>query len=101
MGYSAGQLSGGQQQMVAIGRGLMGTPRLLILDEPSLGLAPLIAAEVFAALADLRGQGMAILLVEENLSQASVLGPRSYTMNAGILSAEAAGPVGHVPQGDA
>ncbi len=66
----AGSLSGGEQQMLALGRALMGAPRLLLLDEPSMGLAPLFVDEIFAIIADLRREGTTILLVEQNASAA-------------------------------
>ena len=80
---SAGSLSGGQQQMLAIGRALMGGPRLLLLDEPSLGLAPLIAKQVFATLLALNQEGLTILLVEQNAMQALAVTHRAYVIEQG------------------
>ncbi|MCA0202866.1 ABC transporter ATP-binding protein [Pararhodobacter sp.] len=79
----AGSLSGGQQQMLAIGRALMGSPRLLLLDEPSLGLAPVIIAQVFAALRTLKERGMTILLIEQNATLALDLSDRAYILEQG------------------
>ena len=80
---SAGSLSGGQQQMLAIGRALMGGPRLLLLDEPSLGLAPLIAKQVFATLLALNQEGLTILLIEQNAMQALAVTHRAYVIEQG------------------
>jgi branched-chain amino acid transport system ATP-binding protein len=79
----AGSLSGGQQQMLAIGRALMGAPRLLLLDEPSLGLAPVIVQQVFSALRALNEQGLTILLVEQNARQALLATHRAYVIEQG------------------
>jgi branched-chain amino acid transport system ATP-binding protein len=81
----AGSLSGGQQQMLAIGRALMGAPRLLLLDEPSLGLAPLVVQQVFAALAALNRDGMTILLVEQNAKKAFEVTRRAYVIEQGKI----------------
>ncbi|HSD39680.1 MAG TPA: ABC transporter ATP-binding protein [Rhodocyclaceae bacterium] len=79
----AGTLSGGEQQMLAIGRALMGGPRLLVLDEPSLGLAPIVVNQVFKALDTLRKSGLTILLVEQNASLALAASDRAYVMELG------------------
>lgn len=81
----AGTLSGGEQQMLAIGRGLMAEPRLLILDEPSLGLSPLLVEELFGLIARLRGGGLAVLLVEQNVGQSLDIADRAYVMENGHI----------------
>jgi branched-chain amino acid transport system ATP-binding protein len=78
-------MSGGEQQMVAIGRALMSQPRLLVLDEPSMGLAPKITGEVFDALEKLRGEGLAILLIEQNAPLAFELADRGYLLRQGSV----------------
>jgi len=83
----AGTLSGGQQQMVAIGRALMAEPKLLLLDEPSLGLAPAIVADMFRIIGTIRGEGMAILLVEQNVTQAMAIADRAYVLEEGRIVA--------------
>ncbi len=83
---SAGTLSGGEQQMLAIGRGLMAEPRLLILDEPSLGLSPLLVEEMFALIGQLNGQGLAILLVEQNVVQSLAIAHRAYVLENGRIA---------------
>ncbi len=82
----AGNLSGGEQQMLAIGRALLAQPRLLMLDEPSMGLAPLIVREIFAILREIHQQGMTILLVEQNVRQALKLADRAYVMETGSVT---------------
>ena len=84
-GQLAGTLSGGEQQMLAIGRGLMGEPRLLILDEPSLGLSPLMVDELFGLIAQLRTGGLALLLVEQNVGQALDIADRAFVMENGQI----------------
>jgi branched-chain amino acid transport system ATP-binding protein len=88
----AGTLSGGEQQMLAVGRGLMARPTLMLLDEPSLGLAPLIVQEIFKILADLRRDGTTILLVEQNARAALRLADRGYVLENGrvVLTGTAA-----------
>jgi branched-chain amino acid transport system ATP-binding protein len=81
----AGTLSGGEQQMLAIGRGLMAEPRLLILDEPSLGLSPLLVEELFGLISQLRGGGLAVLLVEQNVGQSLDIADRAYVMENGHI----------------
>ena len=81
-------LSGGQQQMLAIGRALMSHPRLLLLDEPTLGLAPLIVKQIFATLRELNQQGMTILLIEQNANQALRLSEYSYILENGRIALE-------------
>ena len=89
-GQLAGTLSGGERQMLAMGRALMSRPRLLMLDEPSLGLAPKIVADIFAIIADLRASGVAILLVEQNARAALNAADRGYVMELGRISIEGA-----------
>ncbi|MBN8980319.1 MAG: ABC transporter ATP-binding protein [Rhizobiales bacterium] len=79
----AGTLSGGEQQMLAMGRALMGQPKLLMLDEPSLGLAPLIVADIFRIIGELRQAGVAVLLVEQNARAALAIADRAYVMELG------------------
>ncbi|WP_372659057.1 ABC transporter ATP-binding protein [Hydrogenophaga sp.] len=82
----AGSLSGGQQQMVAIGRGLMARPGLLLLDEPSLGLSPLVVQDMFNAIRQINQEGTSILLVEQNVSMAMALAQRAYVVEEGRIS---------------
>lgn len=89
---TAETLSGGEQQMLAVGRALMSRPRLLLLDEPSLGLAPLVTAEIFAALDALRQQGVTILLVEQDARLALKHADRGYVMRTGRVAAQGAAP---------
>jgi branched-chain amino acid transport system ATP-binding protein len=84
----AGELSGGQQQMVAIARALMARPRLLLLDEPSLGLSPLIVQDMFDAVRRIHAQGVAVLLVEQNVQVAMSLADRAYVLEEGRIVAE-------------
>jgi len=84
----AGTLSGGERQMLAMGRALMGKPTLLLLDEPSLGLAPLIVREIFRIIADLRSTGVAILLVEQNARAALQVADYGYVLETGELAVE-------------
>ena len=78
-----GTLSGGEQQMLAMGRALMGAPRLLMLDEPSLGLAPIIVADIFRTIGELRAAGVSVLLVEQNAQAALQIADRAYVMELG------------------
>ncbi len=85
-----GTMSGGEQQMVAIGRALMASPRLLMLDEPSLGLAPIVVGELFDALQAVRGAGVSMLIVEQNVKSSLALSDRGYLMETGRITREAA-----------
>jgi branched-chain amino acid transport system ATP-binding protein len=87
----AGSLSGGQQQMLAIGRALMGMPRLLLLDEPSLGLAPLVVRDIFGVLKAVNERGLTILLVEQNARMALQLAHRGYILEQGRVVGEGSG----------
>ncbi|MFZ5900520.1 MAG: ABC transporter ATP-binding protein [Bacillota bacterium] len=82
---SAGTLSGGEQQMLAIGRSLMSRPRLLLLDEPSLGLAPLVVEQIFQVIREIKNQGRTVLLVEQNAFQALSIADRAYVLETGAV----------------
>ncbi len=82
----AGSMSGGEQQMLAIGRGMMGQPRLLLLDEPSLGLSPLLTEELFALIQRLHAEGLSILLVEQNVVQSLAIAGRAYVIEHGAVA---------------
>ena len=86
LGQRVGSMSGGEQQMVAIGRGLMGRPRLLILDEPSLGLSPLLVDALFALIGRLHADGLSILLVEQNVLQSLGVASRAYVIEHGRVA---------------
>ena len=90
---AAGGLSGGQQQMLAIGRALMGKPRLLLLDEPSLGLSPLLVDQILAAIVSLKADGITVLLVEQNASAALEIADRAYVMETGRIVSTGEGSV--------
>jgi branched-chain amino acid transport system ATP-binding protein len=94
----AGSMSGGEQQMLALGRALMGVPRLLLLDEPSMGLAPLFVEEIFAIIADLKREGSTIMLVEQNASAALEVADYAFVLETGriVLQGKAA-EVAHDP----
>jgi branched-chain amino acid transport system ATP-binding protein len=91
MDQLGGTLSGGEQQMLAIARALVGHPRLLLLDEPSLGLAPLIVARVFEVIASLSARGIAVLLVEQNARAALKLANRGYVLETGRITLTGSG----------
>lgn len=88
LSQNAGTLSGGEQQMCAIGRGLMARPRLLMLDEPALGLAPMLVRQVFAALKEINAGGVTVLLVEQNVQHALRLAHRAYVLETGRVTLE-------------
>jgi branched-chain amino acid transport system ATP-binding protein len=90
-GQAASTLSGGEQQMVAIGRGLMSNPKILMLDEPSLGLAPILVDEVLDTVRRLKEAGMTILLVEQNVREALDLADRGYVLQTGRIVGEGTG----------
>jgi branched-chain amino acid transport system ATP-binding protein len=84
-GQLGGTLSGGEQQMLAIGRAIMGRPKLLLLDEPSMGLAPLIVAQIFDIIREINADGVTVLLVEQNAAQALALANRGYVLETGEI----------------
>jgi branched-chain amino acid transport system ATP-binding protein len=86
MDQAAGTLSGGEQQMLAIGRGLMAEPELLILDEPSLGLSPLLVEEMFTLIQRLNAEGLTILLVEQNVVQSLAIAHRAFVLEHGVIA---------------
>jgi branched-chain amino acid transport system ATP-binding protein len=88
---AGGTLSGGEQQMLAIGRALMSRPRLLLLDEPSMGLAPMFIAQIFEIIKEIKKQGVTILLVEQNAAKALAVADRAYVLETGIISMEGTG----------
>jgi len=85
-GQLAGTLSGGEQQMLAMGRALMSQPKLLLLDEPSMGLSPLMVDKIFEVVRDVAAQGVTVLLVEQNASRALALADRGYVMESGLIT---------------
>lgn len=87
----AGTLSGGEQQMVAIGRGLMSKPALIMFDEPSLGLAPILVREFFAVIKKIRSEGMTVLIVEQNVKQTLAIADRAYVLENGKIVLEGTG----------
>lgn len=98
-GQHAGTLSGGEQQILAIGRGLMAEPKLIILDEPSLGLSPLLVEELFTLIARIRADGVAILLVEQNVVQSLEVADRAYILAEGtFVMSGAAAAIGADPE---
>jgi branched-chain amino acid transport system ATP-binding protein len=90
-GQLAGTLSGGEQQMLAIGRCLMGAPRMIMFDEPSLGLSPALVGEVFETIRQLHAQGMTILLVEQNVAASLRLADRAYVLENGSIVLDGSG----------
>ncbi len=90
LAQKAGTMSGGEQQMLAIGRALMSEPRLLILDEPSLGLSPLLVEELFALIQQLHADGLSLLLVEQNVAQSLAIATRAYVLENGHVRFEGA-----------
>ncbi|MCS7295928.1 MAG: ABC transporter ATP-binding protein [Chloroflexota bacterium] len=92
LGQVAGTLSGGEQQMLAIGRALMARPRVLLLDEPSMGLAPYLVDAIFQTISDIRAAGTPILLVEQNAAAALEIADRGYVLESGTIVLAGAGP---------
>jgi branched-chain amino acid transport system ATP-binding protein len=87
----AGTLSGGEQQMLAIGRGLMSMPRLIMFDEPSLGLAPILVKEIFSVIENIRKEGVTVLIVEQNVKQTLAVADRAYVLETGKMVLEGTG----------
>lgn len=90
-GQISGSLSGGEQQMLAIGRGLMSDPKLLMLDEPSLGLAPIVVSEMFQAIREINRRGVTVLLIEQNVVKTLEICSRAYILESGVISREGNG----------
>ena len=84
----AGTLSGGEQQMLAVGRALMGRPKMILMDEPSMGLSPLLVKEIFAIIREVNKQGITILLVEQNAKMALAISDRAYVLETGTITIE-------------
>jgi branched-chain amino acid transport system ATP-binding protein len=84
----AGTMSGGEQQMLAMGRALMSRPKVLLLDEPSMGLSPIMVDKIFEVVGDVHAQGVTVLLVEQNASRALKIADRAYVMESGLLTME-------------
>ncbi|MEY2874783.1 MAG: hypothetical protein RLZZ373_2154, partial [Pseudomonadota bacterium] len=82
----AGTMSGGEQQMLAMGRALMARPKVLLLDEPSMGLSPIMVDKIFEVVADIHKQGVTMLLVEQNASRALAVADRGYVMESGLIT---------------
>jgi branched-chain amino acid transport system ATP-binding protein len=95
LSQSAGTLSGGELQMLAMGRGLMSQPRLLMLDEPSMGLSPILVNEIFAIIQEINSQGTSILLVEQNAHKALSISHHAYVLETGRITLEGEGPALH------
>jgi branched-chain amino acid transport system ATP-binding protein len=91
LGQAAGTLSGGEQQMLAIGRGLMGRPRLLLLDEPSLGVAPIIVDQIFGVIETVMKKGLTIFLIEQNASRALGVATKGYALEFGVVTVSGRG----------
>jgi len=87
----AGTLSGGEQQMLAMGRALMARPKVLMLDEPSLGLAPILVETIFTVIREINGEGIPVLLVEQNASKALAVAHRAYVLETGVVAKEGTG----------
>ena len=95
----AGTLSGGEQQMLAMGRALMARPELLMLDEPSMGLAPILVEQIFSIISELHASGVTILLIEQNAQMALHVANRAYVMETGLITMQ--GPAEELLQNDA
>jgi branched-chain amino acid transport system ATP-binding protein len=90
-GQLAGTLSGGEQQMLAMGRALMARPKVLMLDEPSLGLAPILVETIFAVIKEINSEGVPVLLVEQNASKALAVAHRAYVLETGVVAKQGTG----------
>src|SRR4029077_20171167 len=95
----AGTLSGGEQQMLAMGRALMARPKLLMLDEPSLGLAPILVETIFSMVREINGQGTPVLLVEQNAHKALEVAHRGYVLETGVIVQSGTGKERLAPEG--